>query len=249
MAVSGVAPAQSARGLAHSKTLRAVRWSFGSAPASWSAVALHRFFIAHETHTQFQTPFAPFVHPKLPLGLCGRPPWRTATNWDFAGERARPGSRFRPRAVVGMARCAVRRPALSCPRRAGRNSAGQKRERASGDIAAQCPYQSAVRRGIFVEYGIIKFSSSVGAAYSDDVAPTELDSFAWRVLQRFQSYGLRRLRALRVTKIQPPFAPFVHPKLPLGPCGWPSLAHGHQLGLCRGARPSRWPFSASRRRP
>jgi len=38
---------------------------------------------------------------------------------------------------------------------------------------------------------------------------------------------------------QPPFAPFVHPKLPLAA----------RLGLCRGARPSRWPFSASRRCP
>ena len=40
-----------------------------------------------------------------------------------------------------------------------------------------------------------------------------------------------------LTKIQPPFAPFVHPKLPLAA----------RLGLCRGARPSRWPFSPSRR--
>ena len=40
----------------------------------------------------------PFVHPKLPLGLCRRPPRRTATNWDIAGERARPGCRFRRRA-------------------------------------------------------------------------------------------------------------------------------------------------------
>ena len=30
---------------------------------------------------------------------------------------------------------------------------------------------------------------------------------------------------------------------------WPVLAHGHQLGLCRGARPSRWPFPASRQKP
>jgi len=34
-----------------------------------------------------------------------------------------------------------------------------------------------------------------------------------------------------------PFAPFVHPKLPLAA----------RLGLCWGARPSRWPFPASRR--
>ena len=32
-------------------------------------------------------------------------------------------------------------------------------------------------------------------------------------------------------------------------CHWPVLAHGHQLGLCRGARPSRWPFPASRHKP
>jgi len=29
-------------------------------------------------------------------------------------------------------------------------------------------------------------------------------------------------------------------------CHWPVLAHGHQLGLCRGARPSRLLFPASR---
>src|ERR1017187_4175315 len=48
-----------------------------------------------------------------------------------------------------------------------------------------------------------------------------------------------RLHALRTAKIQTPFAPFVHPKLPLAA----------RLGLCRGARPSRLPFSASRRKP
>ena len=32
-------------------------------------------------------------------------------------------------------------------------------------------------------------------------------------------------------------------------CHWPVLAHGHQRGLCRGARPSRLPFSASRPSP
>ena len=32
-------------------------------------------------------------------------------------------------------------------------------------------------------------------------------------------------------------------------CLWPVLAHGHQLGLCREARPSRLPFSASRSLP
>jgi hypothetical protein len=60
-------PTHAFGGLAHSKTLRAVRWSSANAPAFWSAVARHRFFIAHETHPQFQTPFVPFGHPKLPL--------------------------------------------------------------------------------------------------------------------------------------------------------------------------------------
>jgi len=93
----------------------------------------------------------------------------------LAGERARPGCRFRRRAVP-----------------------------------------SAVRRGIFVEIGIIKFSSSVGAAYSDDVAPTELDSLAWLVLQRCQSYGLRRLRVLRATKLNRPL-----PRSSTPNCHWP----------------------------
>ena len=39
----GIAPAQSARGLAHSKTRRAVRGPSGFAIASWSAAALRRF--------------------------------------------------------------------------------------------------------------------------------------------------------------------------------------------------------------
>ena len=36
--------------------------------------------------------------------------------------------------------------------------------------------------------------------FSDDVAPTELDSFTPPFLQMCQSYGLRRLRVLRATK-------------------------------------------------
>ncbi len=39
--------------------------------------------------------------------------------------------------------------------------------------------------------------------------------------------------------MQPPLAAFVHPKLPLAA----------RLGHCWGARPSRWPFPASRRKP
>ena len=94
---------------------------------------------------------------------------------------------------------------------------------------------SAVGRGIFVEIGIIKFSSSVGAAYSDDVAPTELDSFALLVLQRFQSYGLRRLRNLRAINSNA-----LCPRSSTPNCLWPGLcrrpvfadshhAHGHVI--------------------
>ena len=81
---------------------------------------------------------------------------------------------FRRRAVVGMARCAVRLPALSCPRRAGRNSAGQQRESASGDIAAQCPYQNVVRppqtaigrpAGTLLESAPVPVAVSGGAAW------------------------------------------------------------------------------------
>jgi hypothetical protein len=36
--------------------------------ASWTAVALHRFFTAHQTRTQIQTPFAPLVQPKMNTG-------------------------------------------------------------------------------------------------------------------------------------------------------------------------------------
>jgi hypothetical protein len=92
--IAAQCPYQSARGLAHSKTLRAVRRSSVNAPASWSAVALHRFFIAHQTRPQFQTPFTRVRPPQTAIGRC----LRTATNWDSAGERARPGCRFRRRA-------------------------------------------------------------------------------------------------------------------------------------------------------
>ncbi len=44
---------------------------------------------------------------------------------------------------------------------------------------------------------------------------------------------------VNTVKIQTPFAPFVHPKLPLAA----------RLGLCWGARPSRLPFPASRQKP
>jgi hypothetical protein len=40
----------------------------GNAPASWSAVALHRFSTAHQTCTQFQTPFAAALEFKKTAG-------------------------------------------------------------------------------------------------------------------------------------------------------------------------------------
>jgi hypothetical protein len=85
--------------------------------------------------------FAPFARndfnrplPRSSTLNCHWPP-----GWDIAGERARPGGRFRRRAVVGMVRCAVRRPALSCPRRAGRNSAGQNGKAPAGTSPRNVP--------------------------------------------------------------------------------------------------------------
>jgi hypothetical protein len=49
---------------------------------------------------------------------------------------------------------------------------------------------SAVRRGIFVATKSKQNSSPVGAACSDDAAPTELGLFFGHDLQRCQSYGL-----------------------------------------------------------
>jgi hypothetical protein len=70
------------------------------------------------------------------------------------GQRGRDGALRRPLA----------RAFVSPAGRLLKNSAGQKRESASGDIAAQCPYQSAVRRGIFVEPKTKIIFSPVGAA-------------------------------------------------------------------------------------
>src|ERR1039458_6591646 len=51
-------------------------------------------------------------------------------------------------------------------------------------------------------------------------------------------------------RIQTSFVLFVQPKPPLaGSMQTATLAHGDPLGLCWGARPSRLPFSASRRKP
>jgi len=49
----------------------------------------------------------PVRPPQTAIGRC----WRPATNWDFAGERARPGCRFRRRAKTGFTRHLT--PALS----------------------------------------------------------------------------------------------------------------------------------------
>jgi len=117
---------------------------------------------------------------KRPLPRSSTPNCHWPPGWDFAGERARPGGRFRRRAVVGMARCAVRRPALSSPRRAG----GSKFRR---------PKRGKRQR------------------------------------------GHRRAISLPKRRSSTPN------------CHWPVLAHGHQLGHCWGARPSRLPFSAVRR--
>jgi len=92
----------------------------GVAPAFWSAVALHRFFIAHETHIQFQPPLprssTPNCHwPVLAhghqLGLCrgarpsrllfpaSRPPSSRRDNWKLA-RHAVSGSRHKTKSVL-----------------------------------------------------------------------------------------------------------------------------------------------------
>jgi hypothetical protein len=86
-------PVQSARGLAHSKTLRSVCWSSLNAPAFWSAVALNRFSSRTKHARNFKRPLPAFVHPKLPLaGACARPPIGTLL-----------GSAPVPAAVFGIA--------------------------------------------------------------------------------------------------------------------------------------------------
>ena len=54
-------PPESARGLAHSKTLCAIRGASASAPASWSAVALHRFSRARKISGGSEIPLRPLV--------------------------------------------------------------------------------------------------------------------------------------------------------------------------------------------
>jgi hypothetical protein len=85
-------------------------------------------------------------------------------------------------------------------------------------------FLSAVRRGILVEPQIktlIRPASTLSHPMGEGHRPrpgrhlpsarlmmslmTELDSFTLLVLQRFQSYGLRRLRALRATEFNCPF--------------------------------------------
>ena len=79
-------------------------------------------------------------------------------------------------------------------------------------------FPSAIRRGIFVAIGNIKFSAPSGRHIPSTcqmISLTELCSLSLPVLQRFQSYGLRRLRALRAKRFQTPFASFVQTKHPL----------------------------------
>jgi len=135
------------------------------------ALQVHRLHVLRTPKNR--TSPAPFVQPKRPL----------VHGWNLAGERAR---------VWECGDVSPLFPTATCRRVPRRGHAR----------ALQIP--SAVRRGIFVEIGIIKSSSSVGAGIADghhDVAPTELHLFAWLVLQRFQSYGLRRLLALSASKI------------------------------------------------
>jgi hypothetical protein len=58
---------ESAKCLAHSKTLRAVRESSVHAPASWSAAALRRFGIGGTRHFRSQQPALPLVGAVRPL--------------------------------------------------------------------------------------------------------------------------------------------------------------------------------------
>jgi hypothetical protein len=77
-AVTSRTPFQSARGLAHSKTLRAFRMSSHRAPASWTAVASgarHRFGERIGQSNASRHPKAP-----SPLPLCRRTPKRFATS-------------------------------------------------------------------------------------------------------------------------------------------------------------------------
>jgi hypothetical protein len=85
-----ITPFQSARGLAQSKTLRAIRWSSVNAPASWTAVALHRFFMAHPNiQTSFVQPkpiLAAVLATVLAHGYCLRR--ATGCPVDLALDRA-----------------------------------------------------------------------------------------------------------------------------------------------------------------
>jgi hypothetical protein len=93
----------------------------------------------------------------------------------------------------------------------------------------------------------------------------------WRIARAPACLGLRgqaqrdpafaRTEIFRITNVSRPpesavAAPalpahsIVHPKLPLAESlPTATMAHGHPLGLCWGARPSRLPFSASRQKP
>ena len=143
----------------------------------------------------------PVRPPQTAIGRC----LRTATNWDFAGECARPGGRFRRRARTGFTRHLT--PALSPNSRwrRGRNARRLFEIRATG-LAEPSSAKPESSNGHFLSPG-----------------------------ERIKGEGERQ------HKLSHGF--FRRSSTPN--CHWPVLAHGHQLGLCRGVRPSRWPFSAS----
>ena len=158
-----------------------------------------------------------FVHPKLPLaarlGHCwGARPSR----WPFSASRQKPfsaGARIVPIRSAPPDQPALKsfQPSLVMPPAASwdnSRSAGNPQRRQARHICRNRNHQ------------ILKLRRS-GIVLADghhDVAPTELDSFAWLVLQRFQSYGLRRLRTLRDDKnsnalcpVRPPQTALVRP--------------------------------------
>jgi hypothetical protein len=91
---------QSARGLAHSKTLREFRASSSNAPASWTAVALHRFSFSNKAC------LCAMHHSDLTPALFHRNKTATGGNLDFIRSEPGVGGIFppEPRGDHGIAR-------------------------------------------------------------------------------------------------------------------------------------------------
>ena len=128
--------------------------------------------------------------------------------WVFAGERARPGCRFRRRAAA--------------------------------------PENSPAIYGWVHGSGMFQ----VPPGTKEFFCRPSRDLFIWLTRYPAMNGWAIVIASLRDFAAFAPFArqKFKHP-LPRSStpnCHWPVLAPGHQLGICRGARPSRWPFSASR---